>query len=130
MKRVLLAAILVAACARPEPPAARFDAPADGWMGVVPLQVNLTATGATIAAVADQREGGAHFHLFVNADPSPEGAPIPPGQPNIIHLGGGQTSYRFDSLPPGNYRVIVVLGDNAHVPLPGQKTDTVNVMIH
>jgi hypothetical protein len=123
--------LLVAACSRPPvPPVATIDAPADGWMGSLPLTFNLTASGTTIAAVADQRSGGAHFHLFVNTDLSPDGEPIPAGQPNVIHLGGGQTSYTFDSLPAGNYRVILVLGDNAHVPLPGQKTDTVNFMVH
>ena len=111
-------------------PTARIDAPADVWMGALPVTFNLTASGATIAAVADQREGGAHFHLFVDVDVSPDSAPIPVGQPGIIHLGGGQTSYTFDSLAVGTHRVIVVLADNAHVPLPGQKTDTVSLMIH
>jgi hypothetical protein len=123
--------LLVVGCSRPPvPPVATIDAPADGWMGSGPLTFNLTASGTTIAAVADQRSGGAHFHLFLDVDVSPEGVPIPVGQPGVIHLGGGQTSYTFDSLPAGNHRVIVVLGDNAHVPLPGQKTDTVNFMVH
>jgi hypothetical protein len=99
-------------------------------MGSGPVKITMAATGATIAPVAEQRPGGAHFHLFLNVDPSAEGAPIPSGNPAIIHLGGGQTDYTFESLPAGNYRVIVVLADNAHVPLPGQRTDTLNFMVH
>lgn len=99
-------------------------------MGSGPLKVTLMASGVTIAAVADQVAGGAHFHLFLDVDPPPAGAPIPAGVPGVIHLGGGQGEYTFDSLPAGNHRVIVMLGDNTHVPLPGQKTDTLNYMVH
>jgi Domain of unknown function (DUF4399) len=131
MKRALCCLVVFMACARPAvPPAATIQSPADGWMGSGPVKLTLAATGTTIAPVAEQRPGGAHFHLFLNVDPTAEGAPIPSGNPAIIHLGGGQTEYTYDSLPANSYRVIVVLADNAHVPLPGQKTDTINFMIH
>ena len=131
MKRLLWGAWLIAACARPPvPPVATIESPADGAMGSAPLKVTLAATGVTIAPVADQRAGGAHFHLFLDVDAAPDGAPIPAGVPGVIHLGGGQLEYTFDSLTAGNHRVIVMLGDNAHVPLPGQKTDTLNYMVH
>jgi len=131
MKRALCSLVVLIACARPvEPPAAMIVEPAEGWMGAAPVKFVLSATGTTIAPVAEQKAGGAHFHLFLNVDPSSEGAPIPSGNPAIIHLGGGQMDYTFDSLPAGNYRVIVVLADNAHVPLVGQKTDTLAFMVH
>ena len=131
MRHVLWGVCLVAACARPPvPPAATIVAPPDGGMGSGPLKLTLAATGVTIAAVADQVAGGAHFHVFLDVDPSPDGAPIPAGVPGIVHLGGGQSEYSFDSLKAGNYRLIVMLGDNAHVPLPGQKTDTLFYMQH
>ena len=131
MKRLIWIAGVVAACAKPAPPpTATVTEPAEGWMGAAPVKFVLSATNATIAAVADQKPGGSHFHLFLNVDPTAEGAPIPSGNPAIIHLGGGQTEYTYDSLPPGNYRVIVVLADNAHVPLVGQKTDTLAFMVH
>ena len=123
--------LVVAACSRPAaPPVATIQSPEDGWMGSAPVKVTLGATGTTIAAVADANPAGAHFHLFLNVDPSPEGAPIPAGNPAIIHLGGGQTEFTFDSLAPATYRVIVMLGDNSHVPLAGQRTDTVTFMVH
>ena len=131
MNRALCCLVVLMACARPaEPPAVTIQSPEDGWMGSEPVKLTFAATGATIAPVAEQRPGGAHFHLFLNVDPTAEGAPIPSGNPAIIHLGGGQTEYTYDSLPANSYRVIVVLADNAHVPLPGQKSDTINFMVH
>ena len=132
MKRLVLGMCVVAlACSKPaEPPAVTIASPEQGWMGPVPLKVTLTATGATISPVAEQRAGGAHLHLFVDVDATAEGAAIPVGEPGVIHLGGGQMEYQFDSLAAGNHRIIAVLGDNAHVRVPGQKTDTVEVMIH
>lgn len=131
VRRLFWCALLAAACARPPVPAVvTIQSPEDGAMGSGPLKVTLAATGVTIAPVADQRAGGAHFHLFLDVDPSPAGAPIPAGVAGVIHLGGGQSEYTFDSLSPGNHRVIVMLGDNGHVPLPGQKTDTLNYMAH
>lgn len=133
MKRVLmgLGVLAVVACAKAaEPPVVTIQSPEQGWMGAVPLKLTFGVTGATIAAVAEQRAGGAHLHLFVDVDLSPEGAPIPAGEANVIHLGGGQTEYTFDSMAVGTHRIIAVLGDNNHVRLPGQRTDTVEVMIH
>lgn len=132
MKRAgLFCLVLIAACAKPaEPPSATITEPAEGWMGPAPVKLVLSATGTTIAPVAEQKPGGSHFHLFLNVDPSAEGQPIPSGNPSILHLGGGQTAYTYESLPAGSYRVIVVLADNAHVPLPGQQTDTVSFMVH
>jgi uncharacterized protein DUF4399 len=131
MKRALYCLVVLVACSRPvEPPAATIQSPEEGWMGSGPVKVTMAATGTTIAPVAEAREGGSHFHLFLNVDPTAEGQAIPSGNPAIIHLGGGQSEYTFEGLTAGNYRLIVVLADNAHVPLVGQKTDTLNIMVH
>jgi hypothetical protein len=105
-------------------------APSSGAvLGGPSVRLVLEVGGITIAPVAQQRPGAAHVHLFLDVDPTPLGQPIPVGAPGITHLGGGQLEYTLDSLRNGRHRVIVVLGDNAHVAIAGQTTDTVTFTV-
>lgn len=130
MRRALaVMAVALAACSRPMPEVT-IERPMEGEMPAGPkITVEIATQNATIAPVAEGREGGSHLHLFLNVDPPAVGQPIPVGQPGITHLGGGQTTFTLDSVAPGNYRLIAALGDNAHVMIR-QKPDTLAFMVH
>jgi hypothetical protein len=87
------------------------------------LLVVLKADGVAIAAVSEAKAGGAHYHLFLDVDLPPAGEPIPQGA-GITHLGGGEKEYVLGNLSPGLHRLIAVLGDNTHVPVARQQSDT------
>ena len=67
--------------------------------------------------------GAAHYHLFLDTNVPPAGQAIPEG-PGITHLPSGEKAHQFAELAPGLHRLIVVLGDNGHVAVARQKSDT------
>jgi hypothetical protein len=79
--------------------------------------------------VADQRPGTAHEHLFLDVDPPPAGEAIPVGVAGIIHLGKAETEFTIDTVAPGRHRIIAVLADPSHVPLPNAVRDTVFITV-
>jgi len=93
------------------------------------VEVTLRSASVSIAAVAKAKQGGAHFHLFLDVDASLTGDPIPASAPGVTHLGGGQKEFVLEGVPNGRHRLIVVLADNAHVPVPRQKSDTVYFVV-
>ena len=99
--------------------------PVSGVTASSPVRVALQAHGIEIAPAAELRAGTAHHHLFLDRDVTPMSDTIPAGLTGIIHLGRGQTEFVFDSLTPGSHRVIAVLADPGHVPIPGAATDTI-----
>lgn len=87
------------------------------------VKVALSADEITIAAVGQAKAGGAHYHLFLDVDPLTGADAIPQG-PGVTHLGDGQKNYQLENLTPGMHRLIVVLGDNSHIPVARQRSDT------
>lgn len=125
----VIAAAALAACAGPRP-AVHIGEPAEGATLSGPaVHVVLEVRGVELAPAADQRPGTAHHHLFLDVDPSPAGEAIPMGVPGFIHLGKAQTEFTIDSVPPGRHRIIAVLADPSHLPLPDAVRDTVFVTV-
>ena len=94
--------------------AACIKAPRDG----------ATVDGASIKVTLTAAEmGGAHYHLFLDTDVPAEGQAIPEA-PGITHLAAGAKEFRLASVPAGNHRLIVVLGDGGHVAVARAKSDT------
>jgi len=121
----VFAVAALAACARPQP-TVRISEPADGATVSGPaVHVVLEVSGVELAPVAEQRPGTAHHHLLLDVDPPPAGEVIPVGAAGIIHLGKAQTEFTIDSVTPGRHRIIAVLADPLHVPLPNGVRDTV-----
>jgi hypothetical protein len=111
-------------------PAAVIVAPADGAMLTGPdVTVELAAEHITLAPAGTMEPNTGHLHLFLNHDLTPEGEVVPTGE-GIVHLGQAQTTHVFQGLQPGDYTVIAVLADGAHVRLSGAATDTVRFMVH
>lgn len=87
------------------------------------VRVALGADEVTIAPVSAAKAGAAHYHLFLDVDALAGGAAIPQG-PGVTHLGNGQKTFQLENLTPGMHRLIVVLGDNSHIPIARQRCDT------
>jgi hypothetical protein len=66
--------------------------------------------------------------LFLDANLTSPDSAIPAGVPGITHLGKGQSEYTLE-VAPGAHRLIVELGDPAHVPLKGAATDTIRFTV-
>lgn len=123
-------ALVMAACAPPEPASVQILQPADGdTVGGPNVHVVLEAGGVEITAADDHRAGTAHHHLLVDRDVTPFADTIPSGVTGIIHLGRGQTEFTLEGLEPGEHRVIAVLADWAHVPLSPPAVDTVRFTV-
>jgi len=135
MKRLWIAALLVAACrggGGSGAPAVTvtITAPADGdTITGTSVPVTLAAAGIEIAPASDERRGTAHHHLFFDVDLTAPGDTIPAGVTGIRHLGRGQTEFLWDSVPPGPHRIIAMLADAWHVPLAPLAVDTINVVV-
>jgi hypothetical protein len=91
--------------------------------------VTLEAEGFSVVPAGDQTPRSGHHHLIVNADLPPMDAPIPVVEGQYIHMGAGQTELALTDLAPGEYTVIALVGDFAHVPLDPPVADTVHFVV-
>ncbi len=136
--RPLVLLVILAACARedaPPPPPSEDSVDRVGVEILAPMPVTIVsdsltvrfgAFGATVVPATGTRvEGEVHHHLFVNADVTPEGEPVPNGE-GIYHLGDGADTVRV-ALAPGRHRLIAVLAWGDHVPVEGASRDTIFV---
>ncbi len=135
-----LAVMVLGACSRddtargdsqgsPGAPAAVIVAPADGATLSGPdVQVDLAVENITLAAAGMHEPGTGHLHLFINRDLTPVGEVIPAGE-GIVHLGKPQSGYLLEGLEPGEYTIVAVLGDWAHVRIAEALTDTVRIVV-
>lgn len=140
--------LLVAACGGDAPPADMSDDgdmpmsdepigavsildPADGTdlMGSS-VTVHLSVQGFPIVPAGDMTPGTGHHHLFLDADVTPAGQPIPTVEGSVVHMGNGASEYTFENVPAGQHRLIAVVADGAHVPLQPLVTDTVTFTVH
>jgi hypothetical protein len=126
----VVALAVVAACRGTPPVSVSITGPqdADTVTGTA-VHVTLEVSGVELAPAADQQPGTAHHHLYLDVDPGSLEAPIPLGAPGIIHLGKAQTEFHWDSVAPGEHRIIAVLGDPNHAPLRPLVADTVRFVV-
>jgi len=117
-----------APAAATEAPAPRvfIESPAAGAEIDGPVvEVTLRVENLTIVPAGDQQPNSGHHHLFLDADVSEAGVPIPAEAGRIVHMGDGSSTYRFENVAPGQHRLIAVIGDWQHVPLAPSVEDTV-----
>ena len=88
------------------------------------VTVRLEST-VQILPAGDLTPGTGHHHLFLDADVSPMGVPVPTVPGSIVHMGNAASEFRFDSVAPGTHRLIAVVADGVHVPLQPWVVDTV-----
>jgi hypothetical protein len=110
-------------------PAVEIVQPTDGTSMPGPdVQIELAVEHVSLAPAGTDEPNTGHLHLFINRELTPEGEVIPVGA-GIVHLGQAQRSHVLEALAPGDYVVIAVLGDWAHVRIPGAVTDTTRIVV-
>lgn len=110
-------------------PTAMIVQPEDGASVTGPdVPIELAVDHVRLAPAGTEEPNTAHLHLFINRDVTPEGEVIPVGE-GIVHLGQAQSDYTLAGVAPGNYTVIAVLGDWAHVRIAGAMTDTARIVV-
>ncbi len=120
-----------AAAAQPATPmTVEITSPADGATVDGPeVLVTLDVSGLEIVPAGEDRPRSGHHHLLVNVDLPPLDQPIPNVPGESIHMGAAQTEFELTDLSPGEYRVIALVGDFAHVPLSPLVVDTVRFTV-
>lgn len=93
------------------------------------LTVRFGANGevAITPATGTKVDGEAHFHLFVDAEVTPDDEVVPNGE-GIYHLGDGADSVRI-AIGPGAHRLIALLAWGDHVPVAGASRDTIVIEV-
>ncbi|MGY8962744.1 MAG: DUF4399 domain-containing protein [Rhodospirillales bacterium] len=81
--------------------------------GTFRIQFGLKGMGVAPAGVEYPDSG--HHHLLVNRVAPMMSEPLPSGDSDLLHFGGGQTETTL-SLEPGEYTLQMILGDQDHVP--------------
>ena len=93
------------------------------------IHVVLQAEGIEVVPAGELREGTGHQHLYLDAEIGEPGSTIPAGQPNILHLGQGQSEADFTEVASGEHRVIAVVADGLHRILDPLVVDTVTFVV-
>ncbi|PPL17228.1 rod shape-determining protein RodA [Oceanisphaera arctica] len=125
----LLAALSVSATPAPEGARVYFISPADGEQLSADFTVRFGLEGMGVAPAGTEKDGTGHHHLLINAQQMPDLTQPLPASDQVRHFGGGQTEARL-SLPPGDYRLQLVLGDAQHVPhQPPVMSDVIQITV-
>jgi len=127
----LLTFAALAACAAEPAAVIRIAAPRDDAVITADsLHLVLSASGVEIVAADGlPTPGRAHHHVFLDADLTPAGEPIPAGAPGVTHLGTGDSIITLRNLTPGRHRLIAVLALGNHVPLEPWVVDTLHFSV-
>jgi hypothetical protein len=114
-------------------PTVHLTAPATVAAGQT-LTVTATVEGVKLVKAADDtshKDGSTgHLHIFVNKDPvTPGGAPIPSGDPAILHTAATTTEIPAALLKAGENTIWVELGYADHTPFNPEIVDKVVVTV-
>ena len=130
---LVVVALVISACSREAAAPAisvEITSPTEGsTVTGSAVDIKLGVNGIELAPAAEARPGTAHHHLYLDVDFPGGEAAIPMGMAGVIHLGQAQTEFHWDSLTPGQHRIIAVLADPAHVPIRPFVTDTVTFTV-
>lgn len=89
--------------------------PANGEVVSSPFKVQFGLLGMGVAPAGVDYPDTGHHHLMINRAPGDMTVPLPSGEPDLLHFGGGQTETTL-TLEPGKYTLQMILGDQDHVP--------------
>ncbi|MEQ8735948.1 MAG: DUF4399 domain-containing protein [Rhodospirillaceae bacterium] len=123
---IVLAATFLAttACAQAEDwprtesaPEARayIISPSNGEVVSSPVKVKFGLSGMGVAPAGIEYPDTGHHHLLINRTIEIKSEPLPSGDADLLHFGGGQTEAVIE-LEPGEYTLQMILGDQDHVP--------------
>lgn len=95
----------------------------------VSVTVQLSST-VQILPAGDLTPATGHHHIFLDADLSEAGVPVPSVPGSIVHMGDASSTFTFEEVAPGEHRLIVVIADGVHVPLQPWVVDTVTFTVN
>jgi hypothetical protein len=91
-----------------------FITPADGATVANPISIEFGIAGMDVVKAGNDQPNSGHHHLLIDADLPDLGLPIPADE-HHVHFGDGSTSTQI-SLPPGEHKLQMLLGDHLHIP--------------
>jgi hypothetical protein len=91
-----------------------FITPADGATVTNPINIEFGIAGMEVVAAGNNQPDSGHHHLLIDTDLPDLGLPIPATE-HHVHFGDGSTSTQI-SLPPGEHKLQMLLGDYLHIP--------------
>lgn len=90
--------------------------PEDGATVSNPVIIHFGLSGMGVAPAGVDHPSTGHHHLLINVSPDEIDFDEPiPADERFIHFGGGQTEARMN-LPSGTHTLMLLLGDEFHVP--------------
>lgn len=89
--------------------------PANGEVVSSPFKVRFGLVGMGVAPAGVDYPDSGHHHIYINRAPGDMSVPLPSGDSDLLHFGGGQTETTL-TLEPGEYTLQMILGDQDHVP--------------
>jgi hypothetical protein len=93
------------------------------------VTVQLSSSVAILPA-GDMTAGSGHHHLYLDAELTAAGVPVPSVPGSIVHMGDASSTYTFEGISPGVHRLIAVVADGVHVPLQPWVVDTVTFTVN
>ena len=103
----------------------------DGQDVTSPFLVQFGLAGMGVAPVGVEKANTGHHHLLIDATLSGDQLKQPIAMDDTHrHFGGGQTEALI-TLPPGQHKLQLVLGDWSHIPhAPPVMSDVITVTVH
>ena len=103
--------------------------PKDGEVLSSPFVIKFGLNGMGVAPAGVDYPDTGHHHLVINREVKVFDKPLPSGEKDILHFGGGQTETLLD-LEVGSYELYLILGDHDHVPHASPViSDKVNIIV-
>lgn len=103
--------------------------PSNGEVVSSPFKVQFGLSGMGVAPAGIDYPDTGHHHLLVNRAAPSMDEPLPSGEADLLHFGGGQ-SEAILTLEPGQYTLQMILGDQDHVPHdPPVMSETVTITV-
>lgn len=91
-----------------------FITPADGATVTNPISIEFGIAGMDVVKAGNKQPNSGHHHLLIDTDLPDLGLPIPADEQHV-HFGDGSTSTQI-TLPPGEHKLQMLLGDHLHIP--------------
>jgi hypothetical protein len=91
-----------------------FITPADGATVANPISIEFGIAGMDVVKAGNNLPNSGHHHLLIDTDLPNLGLPVPADERHV-HFGDGSTRTQI-SLPPGEHKLQMLLGDYLHIP--------------
>lgn len=91
-----------------------FITPADGATVANPISIEFGITGMDVVKAGNNQPNSGHHHLLIDTGLPDLGLPIPADK-HHVHFGDGSVSTQI-SLPTGEHKLQMLLGDHLHIP--------------